>query len=162
MKNIFIAVIVIIGITGVWYFLTQSEAEAPTTVEQDATAQEQEPEETQTTESDVEVDVEADGVDASFSVADSGEKTFTVSGSNFAFDVSEIRVQEGDTVTINFESADGFHDWVVDEFSAATQKVQTGNAASVTFVADKAGSYEYYCSVGQHRANGMVGTLIVE
>jgi len=32
----------------------------------------------------------------------------------------------------------------------------------VTFVADKAGEYEFYCSVGQHRANGMVGKLIVK
>jgi len=94
--------------------------------------------------------------------APSNEKTFTVSGTNFAYDMAEIRVTEGDTVTINFSSADGFHDWVVDAFNAATEKVRPGTPTSVTFVADKAGSYEYYCSVGNHRANGMVGTLIVE
>lgn len=92
----------------------------------------------------------------------SDTKTFDLSGTNFAYDVTEIRVQEGDTVTINFESADGFHDWVVDEFSAATEKVNPGQVTSVTFVANKAGNYEYYCSVGKHRQNGMVGTLIVE
>lgn len=89
-------------------------------------------------------------------------KTFTISGTNFAFDVTEMRVKQGDTVTVNFESAEGFHDWVVDEFNAATEQVRPGTPTSVTFVADKAGTYEYYCSVGQHRANGMVGTLIVE
>lgn len=87
---------------------------------------------------------------------------FDVSGVNFAFDVTEMRVKEGDTVTVNFESAEGFHDWVVDEFDAATEQVRPGTPTSVTFVADKAGTYEYYCSVGSHRANGMVGTLIVE
>ena len=86
----------------------------------------------------------------------------TLSGTNFAYDVTEIRVKEGDTVTIDFQSADGFHDWVVDEFAAATQQVRPGTATSVTFIADAAGTYEYYCSVGSHRANGMVGTLIVE
>ena len=95
-------------------------------------------------------------------VIDPNAKVFTVSGTNFEFDVKEIRVQKGDTVTINFESADGFHDWVLDEFEAATDQVQPGTPTSVTFVAETAGTYEYYCSVGQHRANGMVGTLIVE
>ncbi|MFT5036907.1 MAG: plastocyanin [Candidatus Azotimanducaceae bacterium] len=87
---------------------------------------------------------------------------FDVGGVNFAFDVTEIKVKEGDTVTINFESNDGFHDWVVDEFDAATERVRPGTPTSFTFVADKKGIFEYYCSVGSHRANGMVGNLIVE
>ncbi len=52
--------------------------------------------------------------------------------------------------------------WVVDEFDAATGKVRPGTPTSITFVADKAGTYEYYCSVGNHRAQGMAGKLIVE
>lgn len=88
--------------------------------------------------------------------------TFSISGTNYAFDLTEITVNEGDTVTINFESAEGFHDWVVDEFDAATEKVRPGTPTSVTFVADKAGTYEYYCSIGSHRANGMIGTLTVQ
>lgn len=85
-----------------------------------------------------------------------------ISGFNYGYSQDEIRVKEGDTVTINFVSDDGFHDWVVDEFDAATEKVRPGTPTSVTFVADTAGTYEYYCSVGSHRAQGMVGTLIVE
>jgi len=73
-----------------------------------------------------------------------------------------MRVKEGDEVSITFRSVDGFHDWVVDEFDAATEKVETDGETTVTFIADKTGTFEYYCSVGQHRANGMVGTLIVE
>ena len=91
-----------------------------------------------------------------------GKVSFTVLGSNFAYDLNEITVKEGDEVTINFRSAGGFHDWVVDEFNAATEKVQTDGETSVTFVADKKGTFEFYCSVGSHRANGMVGTLTVE
>lgn len=92
----------------------------------------------------------------------SADEIFAVTGANYEYSLSEIRVKKGDTVTINFESADGFHDWVVDEFSAATDRVQPGSQTSVTFVADKVGTFEYYCSVGSHRANGMVGKLIVE
>jgi len=89
-------------------------------------------------------------------------KEFDLKGFNFGYDVKEIRVKEGDTVTINLTVAGGFHDWVVAEFSAATGRIQPGGATSITFIADKKGTYEYYCSVGSHRAAGMVGTLIVE
>lgn len=84
-----------------------------------------------------------------------------VKGVDFAFDTPEITVTEGDVVTINFESTEGFHDWVVDEFRAGTRQVRPGTPTSVTFTADKAGTYEYYCSVGSHRAMGMIGTLTV-
>ena len=95
------------------------------------------------------------------------EKIFTMSGVNFAFlmDGEEnptITVKKGDTVRIEFTSDDGFHDWVVDEFNAATEQVRPGSPTSVTFVADEAGSFEYYCSVGSHRENGMKGMLVVE
>lgn len=94
---------------------------------------------------------------------DSNEVTFEVSGFNYGYNLEEIVVNEGDTVTINFVSTDGFHDWVVDEFDAATAKVRPGDAVtSVTFVADKTGTFEYYCSVGSHRAQGMVGNLVVQ
>jgi cytochrome c oxidase subunit 2 len=92
----------------------------------------------------------------------SNKKTFDLSGSNFQFDVKEIRVKKGDAVTINFSAAEGFHDWVVDEFKAATSQVRPGTPTSVTFVADKTGTFAYYCSVGSHRSQGMVGKLIVE
>ena len=102
------------------------------------------------------------GGDAAAPTVIPGEVSYTVLGSNFAYDITEMKVKEGDKVTVTFRSTDGFHDWVVDEFDAATEKVSTGNETSVTFVADKKGEYEFYCSVGSHRAQGMVGTLIVE
>lgn len=89
-------------------------------------------------------------------------KVFAVEGTNFAFSQKEIRVKKGDTVRINLTSKDGFHDFVIDEFNAATDGVQTGESVSVEFVADKAGSFEYYCSIGSHRQLGMKGALIVE
>lgn len=93
---------------------------------------------------------------------DPNARVFTIQGVNYGFDVQEIKVKKGDTVTINFESTDGFHDWVVDAFSASTNKVQPGVPTSVTFTADKTGTFEYYSSVGNQKDLGMVGTLIVE
>ena len=86
-----------------------------------------------------------------------------VTGSNFSFSESTIYVSLGDTVTVNFESTEWTHDWKVDEFDAATEVVTSADGVtSVTFVADTLGTFEYYCSVGNHRAQGMVGNLVVE
>jgi plastocyanin len=89
-------------------------------------------------------------------------KEFTVDSYSFGYSLKEIRVNEGDTVTINLTNSAGLHDLVIDEFNVATEKIRQGENDSVTFVATKAGSYEFYCSVGNHRAQGMVGKLIVE
>ncbi|NUM25661.1 MAG: cupredoxin domain-containing protein [Candidatus Buchananbacteria bacterium] len=89
-------------------------------------------------------------------------KTFDITARNFAFSQTEIKVKKGDKVQINFKSTDGFHDWVIDEFNAKTDQVNTGGSSSVEFSADQQGIFEFYCSVGRHRDLGMVGKLIVE
>jgi plastocyanin len=93
---------------------------------------------------------------------ESPTKEFTLQGSNFKFDVKEIKVNKGDTVKVTFKSAGGTHDFVLDEFDVKTKVLSDGGEETVTFVADKTGEFEYYCSVGQHRQMGMVGKLIVE
>jgi heme/copper-type cytochrome/quinol oxidase subunit 2 len=99
---------------------------------------------------------------------DEGEiKTFELTGEDFSFRMNgevapDIRVNEGDMVRIELTSIDGMHDWVIDEFDAATNQITTGQTTSIEFIADQKGTFEYYCSVGQHRANGMFGTFIVE
>jgi len=89
-------------------------------------------------------------------------KTFNVTAKNFSFSPSQITVNKGDTVKIVLTSQGGTHDWVVDQFNAKTSLVSDGQTATVQFVANKAGTYEYYCSVGNHRQMGMVGTLTVK
>lgn len=96
-------------------------------------------------------------------VDEGGEvKVFEVEGSNYEFSVKEMRVNRGDTVRIEFTSMDGIHDWRVDEFGMQTERLAAGESGRVEFVADEVGSFEYYCSVNNHRAMGMVGTLVVE
>ncbi len=92
----------------------------------------------------------------------SAVKEVTVTNTGMAFDQKTLTVKKGDTFKVTFKNTGGMHDFVLDEFSGARTKViQAGQQETVTFVADKAGSFEYYCSVGQHRANGMWGTLTV-
>lgn len=90
-------------------------------------------------------------------------RPFTVTGdTSFRFNPNEIRVKQGETVQITFKNAGGMHDWRLDEFSAKTKILQAGEEETISFVASRKGSFEYYCSVGNHRQMGMVGTLIVE
>lgn len=94
--------------------------------------------------------------------------TFQMTGENFRFRMDgevnpTLRVQQGDVVRVEFSSTDGFHDWVVDEFGAATSRVRPEDGMTVVeFVASETGEFPYYCSVGSHRANGMEGMLVVE
>src|SRR3989344_5824812 len=89
-------------------------------------------------------------------------KTFTVIGKNFSFSPAEIKVKKGDTVKITLQNTGGTHDFVIDEFNVRTPRIKNGETATVEFVADKIGQFEYYCSVTGHRAMGMKGLLIVE
>lgn len=95
-------------------------------------------------------------------VVEQPTKTFNIGGANFAFSQTEIRVKKGDKVKIVFTNNGGLHDWTISEFNAAVARVSTGQTSSVEFVADKTGTFQYYCSVANHRQLGMVGNLIVE
>src|SRR3989344_1616334 len=79
-------------------------------------------------------------------------KEFTVSGKNFSFTPSLITVKQGDRVKITFQNSAGFHDFVIDEYGVATKQTQSPTIEVLEFTANKAGSFEYYCSVGTHRA----------
>ncbi len=94
--------------------------------------------------------------------SNSNVKAFTVTGSSFSFNPSTIKVKKGDSVKITFKNSGGMHDFVLDDFNAKTKIIGSGETYSVQFTADKAGQFEYYCSVANHRAMGMKGTLTVE
>lgn len=89
-------------------------------------------------------------------------KEVTVTGSAFKFDPKEITVKKGQKIKIVFKNAGGMHDFVIDELDVKTKVLESGQSETVEFTADKAGEYEYYCSVANHRQMGMVGTLTVE
>ena len=99
--------------------------------------------------------------DSKQDIATMGVKEFFVTGNNYSFVPSQIVVKKGDVVKINFKDGGGFHDLKIDEFGVATKKLKNDESDTITFVANKAGSFEYYCSVGNHRAMGMKGVLIV-
>ena len=96
-------------------------------------------------------------------VADSQDVvTISVEAGSYYFNPEEIRVKAGQKVRIELTGKDMMHDFVIDELGVASEVVPAGESTVVEFVAETAGTYEYYCSVGDHRARGQIGTLIVE
>ncbi len=89
-------------------------------------------------------------------------REFTVSGKNFSFVPSTMRVNEGEMVRITFKNDSGTHDFVVEGYNQRTKILQSGQSETIEFLADKKGTFEYYCSVGTHRQQGMKGALIVD
>jgi plastocyanin len=147
-----IVVLLLIGV-GIVFAMNRSTMQPPETMTttQPTTVQEQPTVAAETT------------IEPSEAMAKDGEvKEFTVTGRNFSFSPSTMRVKQGDRVKITFENTGGFHDFVIDEFDVKTAQIQDGESEVVEFVADKKGTFDYYCSVGQHRQNGMEGKLIVE
>lgn len=76
------------------------------------------------------------------------------------FSLSEIKVKKGDMVKINVTNIAGKHDFNIDEYGI---KLVTplNQEATVQFLADKVGSFKYYCSMPGHRQMGQEGTLTV-
>ena len=91
----------------------------------------------------------------------SSTKKFVVDGNNFSFSPHAFQVNIGDTVNITFKNIEGTHDLVLDEFAVRTKILKSGEEETIQFIANKIGSFEFYCSIGTHRKMGMKGTLEV-
>ncbi len=89
-------------------------------------------------------------------------KSFTIHGQDYSFSPNQISVNKGDTVKITFIDDDGYHNLIIEGLNVKTQTIPSGKTDSVTFVASKTGSFNFYCSVGNHRAEGMTGVLVVK
>lgn len=90
-----------------------------------------------------------------------GVNVIEVEGGSYYYSPNIIEVQRGDSVRIVLTSVDMMHDFVIDEIDVKSDIVKSGETGVVEFTVDEVGEYEFYCSVGNHRAQGMVGTLVV-
>ncbi len=90
-------------------------------------------------------------------------REITVEGRDYSFAPASINVTQGERVRVMFINRGAMpHDFVIDELGVATRIINPGQTDVVEFTASDSGSFTYYCSVGNHRALGMVGSLSVE
>lgn len=99
---------------------------------------------------------------SSVSPATEDVQTIDVEAGSFYYKPNEIMVKKGQKVKIVITAVSMMHDFNIDELDVKMPIVQNGSTGTVEFTPDKTGEFEYYCSVGQHRANGQVGKIIVQ
>lgn len=96
-------------------------------------------------------------------VSADGVREIRLEGSEFKFSLASLTLKKGQKVRLTLGNAGEMkHDFVVDELNIRTKIISGGETDTIEFTPETAGTFEYYCSVGQHRANGMKGMVTVE
>ena len=89
-------------------------------------------------------------------------KTIDVVASRFQFEPATITVAQGDSVRLRLHSADRTHGFAIKAFGVKALIPKVGEAVTMEFVADQAGTFDFtcseYCGTG-HAA--MKGRLVV-
>lgn len=132
MKNLFLFLLLIIAVLGGWYYLKPKTQVIPTqTIKLDQSA------------------------------APANLTVIKMTGEKFRFTPDTITVKKGQPIRIILSSVDMPHNFVVDELGVKGEIVKPGQTGNTDFIPTQIGDFEFYCSVGNHRAMGMVGTLKV-
>jgi len=84
-----------------------------------------------------------------------------VEAGSFYYKPNLIRVKKDVKVKLTLNAISLMHDFNIDELGIKVPVTKSGSSSTVEFTASKVGEFEFYCSIGQHRANGQVGKLIV-
>jgi plastocyanin len=100
--------------------------------------------------------------DTAMEETDGDVQVIKMEAGSFYYKPETITIKKGQKVRLEMTSVDMMHDFNIDELGVKLPIVKSGDTGTVEFVADTVGEFEFYCSVGQHRTNGQVGTLIVE
>ena len=74
------------------------------------------------------------------------ERRFRIDARQFAYSPPELAVNPGDSVTIQLVSTDVVHGLYIDGYDLAVE-ADPGRTATMTFTADKRGSFRFRCNV---------------
>ena len=74
------------------------------------------------------------------------ERTFQIDARQYAYSPSELHVNPGDIITFELVSNDVVHGLYVDGYGVSLE-ADPGQTATLTFVADRPGSFRFRCNV---------------
>ena len=85
----------------------------------------------------------------------------TLTATDIQYDTDNITAVINQEVDITFVN-DGVleHNFIIDEFRI-DNLLQSGETSTISFTADKVGTYDFYCDVAGHLEAGMKGTLVI-
>jgi plastocyanin len=153
-----VGAVVVVLIAGVVLYTKSNNSQTSTTMDNTSTA----PVTNQTADQTQPMASDSAMESSDSAITEGGVKELTVTGSSFKFEPATLTVNKGDKVRVTFKNTGGTHDFVIDEFNVKSKTIPGGQQDVVEFTADKAGTFQYYCGIGNHRAMGMVGTLTVK
>ena len=87
----------------------------------------------------------------------------TIDAYSYGFTQSPATIKQGDKVRIKVTSSSGTHGVSIPDFGVSTGPIPAGQEEVFEFVADKSGSFDYFCNIpcGEgHRS--MKGKIVVE
>jgi heme/copper-type cytochrome/quinol oxidase subunit 2 len=74
------------------------------------------------------------------------ERTFRIDARQYAYSPAELHVNPGDMVTFELVSTDVVHGLYIDGYGLSVE-ADPGQTATLTFVADRPGSFRFRCNV---------------
>lgn len=156
MNWLYIVVMLVLLLGVGYYFMNQK----PKMVSEQTTTASEQPAATEKTS---ETPIEEEGVIMETAEEnEDGTQSLTVEGGMFYFKPNKIVVKKNQPVVITFNNTEGMHDFVIDELDVKSEIIGADKTTTIEFIPTETGEFEFYCSVMDHRARGMVGTLIVE
>ncbi|MEW9105437.1 cupredoxin domain-containing protein [Paenibacillus sp.] len=99
------------------------------------------------------------GAESGTAASSDGASTVTINATNYKFEPGTIKVKKGDKVKLTLNNKQGLHGLKLDGYNVELQQ----DGASAEFTADKAGTFEFQCSIMCGSGHdGMKGELVVE
>lgn len=97
-------------------------------------------------------------------VAGDGPVEVVVTMTDFKIEPATITVSQGATVrlVVKNDSSANPHDFSIPDLNAATKQLAGNESETITFTADKTGTFKILCTVPGHEALGMKGELKVQ
>ena len=90
-------------------------------------------------------------------------REIVVEGDEFSFSPSSLTFREGEKIELTFNNVGSLpHNFTIEGLGVATKTIGGGKSDTIEFTVEESGTYATFCSVANHRAQGMEGDLTAE
>ena len=97
------------------------------------------------------------------SAAEEQGRVIALEAYNWGFTPTEIKVKQGEVITLKIKSSSGVHGIGSRELGFSSETIAEGEEKSIIFTADKVGTFDFYCNVYCGEGHGeMKGKITVE
>jgi len=89
------------------------------------------------------------------------DRILKINAFSFGFEPNEITVEKGEKISLIVENTENIrHTFTLREFDIDV-RLSGKEIKRIDFIADKSGTFEFFCTVSGHRRAGMEGSLEV-